>query len=74
LLPTLADPKIDIVVEYNEKEDKTAVDVKYNGPAFNPQDTDNKLSLSIFNSDVSEFEFNELAEDEYSNHARFSIC
>lgn len=74
LLPTLSDPKINVLVEYNEKEDKTAVDVKYNGPAFDPQDTDNELSLSIFNSDVSEFEYNKISEDEYSNHASFSIC
>lgn len=71
LLPEIDDPRIYVVIEYDEKEDRTVVDVRYNGHVFDPETSSNTLSLSILKSVTSEFSHSEIYEDGYTNRVTF---
>ncbi len=71
LLPELSEPKIHVLVEYNEKNDKTVVKIRYNGPEFDPKTSGNELSLSLLRSAVSSFDHSVIAEGEYTNQIVF---
>lgn len=46
LLPHLKDPvELQITIEYSEAKEEADVVIWYNGDAFDPQQTDNELSL-----------------------------
>ena len=67
LLPVLDEPKINVVVEYNEKEDKTEVTVRYNGPEFDPWISDNDLSLAVLKRSVSSMSYTADSGEGYTN-------
>ena len=67
LLTVLRKPKINVIVEYNEHEDKTTVRVRYNGPAFDPEDTEDKLALAVLKSALSSFTYTPVEDGEYTN-------
>ena len=71
LLPAIDNPRIYVVIEYDDKEDRTVVDVRYNGRIFDPADSSNELSLSILNSVSSEFSHSGICEDGYTNRVTF---
>lgn len=58
-------------LEYNEKTDKTAVNIRYNGPEFDPNTSSNRLSLSLLRSAVSSLDHSVITEGEYTNRVLF---
>ncbi len=67
LLPQLSSPKVSVVVEYSEKEDRTTITVKYNGPAFDPNDTKNDIALAMLKNAVGSISYERINEGDYSN-------
>ena len=67
LLPELTDPKVNVLVEYSEKEDRTMITVKYNGPAFDPNGTDNDIALAMLRNAAGNIVHNSISEDDYTN-------
>lgn len=67
LLSRLVDPKIDVVIEYDEKKHKTNISVKYNGPVFDPVDTSNDQALKILMNEVTNMSHSSICEGEYTN-------
>ena len=53
LLPELDEPKVNVVVEYNERDNKTEITVRYNGPEFDPCSSDHELSLAVLKRSIS---------------------
>ena len=73
LLPELADPKISIVVEYSEKSDRTTVTAKYNGPPFDPNDTENDLALSMLKIASDSIVYDRIDEDGFTNRVTMEL-
>ena len=67
LLPELTDPKVNVLVEYSEKEDRTMITVKYNGPAFDPNGTDNDIALAMLRNAAGNIVHSSISEDDYTN-------
>ena len=67
LLPRLEQPKIHVVVEYMEKEEKTVVNVRYNGPDFDPSDCKDPLAWSLLQRSVVSISHAPISEEEYTN-------
>ena len=64
LIPTLAQPDIQAVIEYSEAEESAVLTVRYNGPAFDVTKQGNELSLKVLQSAVTDifYTWNENAE------------
>ena len=73
LLPELADPKIGVVVEYNEKSDRTTITVRYNGPPFDPEDTENDLALSMLRIASDSIVYDRINEDGFTNRVTMEL-
>jgi polar amino acid transport system ATP-binding protein len=67
LLPHLSEPKIHVVVEYSEKSEKAIVTVRYNGPAFDPAASENKMAWMILKGSVSYISHTAIQEEGYTN-------
>ena len=67
LFPRLEKPKIHVVVEYMEEEEKTAVTVRYNGPIFDPADCDDPVAWSLLQRSVVGISYTPISEGEYNN-------
>ena len=67
LMPLLDQPKIHIVVEYNEKEEKTLVKVRYNGEQTDPFTGADELSMVLLRNHSSSIEYTPISEDGYTN-------
>ena len=67
LLPNLSDPKINIIVEYSEKDEKTVVSVRYNGPVFEPSVSDDRIAWAILQQSVSKLTYTPVSDGEYTN-------
>lgn len=73
LLPNLPTPKINFYVTYDETQNIMRVAVRYNGEEFNPQDTDNTLSLSILNGFITDPSYKSEEDAEYGNLFEFEL-
>ncbi|MBR2706132.1 MAG: ATP-binding cassette domain-containing protein [Mogibacterium sp.] len=73
LLPELADPKISAVVEYSEKSDRTTITVRYNGPPFDPEDTENDLALSMLRIASDSIVYDRIDEDGFTNRVTMEL-
>jgi len=67
LLEHNPDYRIIFTVEYNEDNNVLDVVVKYNGDLFNPQNSDNAMSMSIVMSKISSYEYASSAESDDRN-------
>lgn len=67
LLPNLSDPKINVIVEYSEIDEKTVVSVRYNGPEFEPSVSDDKLAWAILQQSVTDLRYTPISEGVYTN-------
>jgi len=54
LIPTLAQPDIQAVIEYSEAEESAVMTVRYNGPAFDITKQENGLPRQVLQSAVSD--------------------
>ena len=57
LIPVLAQPDIQTVIEYSEAEESAVLTVRYGGPAFNVTKQGNELSLKVLQSAVSDMAY-----------------
>jgi polar amino acid transport system ATP-binding protein len=73
LLPELADPKIGVVVEYNEKSDRTTITARYNGPPFDPGSTKNDLALAMLRNAADSIVYDRIEEDGYTNRVTIEL-
>jgi hypothetical protein len=66
-LPQLQEPKVHVVVEYSEIDEKAVIKIRYNGPTFDPLTSDNEISLAMLKSSVDSIQHEVIDEDGYSN-------
>ena len=57
LIPALAQPDIQAVIEYSEAEESAVLTVRYNGPAFDVTTQGDELSLRVLQSAVSDMAY-----------------
>ena len=74
LLPELIDPEVSVVVEYSEKNDRTTITVKYNGPPFDPNDTDNGIALAMLKNAAGSISYDRINEEPYSNRVMMEFA
>ena len=73
LLPSLSDPRILAVVEYDKKSGEAAIDVRYNGESLDPASGGNALAYKLLRGTVSEMTYTPIREDEYSNRVHLIV-
>ncbi|MBR3106676.1 MAG: amino acid ABC transporter ATP-binding protein, partial [Clostridia bacterium] len=57
LIPTLAQPDIQTVIEYSEAEESAVLTVRYSGPAFDLTKKGDELSLRVLQSAVADMAY-----------------
>ncbi len=68
ILPKLpSDFKLSVTAEYSQDEDNIIMQFKYSGNIFDPEDTDNILSLKLAQNASDTIEHTEINEDIYTN-------
>lgn len=73
LLPELTDPRVSVVVEYSEKNDRTSITVRYNGPLFDPDRTKNDLALAMLKNAAESIVYDRIKEDGYTNRVTIEL-
>jgi len=73
LLPTLRDPKILAVVEYDRDSGEAVIDVRYNGDPLDPASGGNALSYKLLRGSVSELSYAPILEDGYHNRVHIVL-
>ena len=67
LIPVLEDPKILFSAEYSAVDKKVEVTVRYNGPIFDPKDTENVFSYAVLKGAIADVHHRADQEDGYTN-------
>ena len=65
--PVLGDPKILFSAEYSPADHKVARTVRYNGPVFDPGDSENTISYAVIKGMVTDISHTAEAEEGYTN-------
>lgn len=52
---------------YSQEEDNVSLQIQYNGPKFNPMDSDNTLSLKLIKNASKDIQYSEIDEGEFTN-------
>ena len=73
LVPAQEDPRIHIVVEYSEAEEKAEMAVRYDGHAGDITKTGDELSLSVLKSAVTEMAYSRQESDALPNQLLLTI-
>ncbi len=73
LLPRLEEPRIHVAIEYSEAGESVSMTVLYNGPVFDPADTDNELSARVLRGITAKTRHEAADRDGYTNLFRISI-
>ncbi len=73
LIPELPCPQIRLVIEYVEEQQVINMEVFYNGPAFDPADSDNELSYRILNSITNGLHHRQINTGNYTNSVSFRL-
>ena len=73
LFPRLSEPRIQLTVEYAEADNLARVTVRYNGPAFDPAESEDPLSYRVLTSAVSELTHEAETDGAYTNLLRLCI-
>ena len=68
ILPELGDTfKLNIALEYSQDEDAVTMQFKYSGAAFNPNESDNMLSLKLAQNATQSICYETIDEDGFTN-------
>ena len=67
LLPALQDPLIRFILEYSEKDSRITMTVLYNGPPFDPADSENRLSYMMLKGVVSDLRYERPQDGSFAN-------
>lgn len=67
LLPRFEQPHISFTVEYDENSSSATAILLYGGDVFDPNNTDNALSLTIVNNQIESMEHTSVPENGYTN-------
>lgn len=68
ILPTLAEGfHLDVAVEYSQDEETATVQMKYDGPIFDPQTSENTLSLMLIRNAAESMVHEEISEEGFTN-------
>ena len=70
LIPALAQPDIQTVIEYSEAEESAVLTVRYNGPAFDVTKWGEELPLKVLQSAVTEMAY---TRDENADHPNRAV-
>ena len=73
LLPRLPKPEIRVTAEYSEEERRAGLTFLYNGPDFDPADTDNTLAYTLLKGVCAELEHGPAGEEGFTNRCRLTI-
>ena len=73
LFPRLGEPHIHVTVEYSAQEGTVVVTATYGGERFDPNDTDNELSLAVLNSAAEEIDYRYDAEADEPNRVELRM-
>ena len=73
LLPHMPEPQIHVTVEYASLEEQTDLTLNYGGERFEPQESDNELSLSVLNSVVDSIFYHYDPQEEKPNFVNLRI-
>ncbi|MCR5651990.1 MAG: amino acid ABC transporter ATP-binding protein [Lachnospiraceae bacterium] len=73
LMPVLEDPKIQFTAEYSGEDNKVELSVRYNGPVFDPKDSENDLSAAMLKSMLYDAHHFAVSEDGYTNNFKCFI-
>ena len=73
LLPHMPEPQIHVTVEYASLEERTDLTLNYGGERFDPQESDNELSLSVLNSVVDSISYHYDPQEEKPNYVNLRI-
>lgn len=68
ILPELSDTfKLNIALEYAQDEETVTMQIKYDGKAFNPEDSDNILSLKLAENAAESISYEAIDNEGYTN-------
>lgn len=68
ILPGLSDKfKLNIGIEYSQDEETVTMQMKYDGPWFNPKESDNMLSLKLAGNAAESIVYSGISEGEFTN-------
>ena len=73
LIPTLAQPDIQAVIEYSEAEESAVMTVRYNGGRYDVTQEGDALPLTVLQSAVSSMEYAEEKDDPLPNRLVMQI-
>ena len=73
LVPRLRHPNLLFTAEYHDGDSKMSVTAEYNGDVFDPRDSDNEISLSIWKNAVTNIVHAEADSDTYTNTLTFDL-
>ena len=58
---------LSMTAEYSQEEDSVLVEIRYDGKAFNPMESDNTLSVRLAQNAAESIEYSEISEDGFAN-------
>ena len=73
ILPPNVLGEITLTIEYDEKNEKADMEIKYSGSHFDPRNTDNSLSWKIIDGFSEKIDYSPCSDAEYSNRIRISL-
>ena len=73
LMPRLEDPRLDVIVEYSEAEEKALMTVLSNGPQFDIERVKDDLSAVVLKGIISNFSYERKESNSYPNRIVFEM-
>ena len=73
LMPRLAAPRLQAVIEYSEEEERATLTLLYNGPRYDVTQAGEELSLAVLKGIVSRMRYESVASGEYGNKVELSL-
>ena len=73
LIPTLEDPRIRVVTEYSEAEEKAVMILRYNGPERDVTQTGDELSVTMLKGISSKVSWSATGDEAYPNELEIVI-
>lgn len=68
ILPRFSDGfRINISVEYSQDDETAVMQIKYTGEAFDPQNSENLISLKLVKNAAESVVYSEIAEEDFTN-------
>ena len=74
LLPQLPEAfAMQVSSAYSQKEERMTMQIRYSGPAFDPADTDNTLSMMLVRNAAEHVRYTAIQEEEWTNQVDITI-